>query len=563
MSNLHGGAAGESASSSTLGGESGTAAVQRARSQPDVPATSLAALPKHCPECGGRYPADFRVCPRDAVPLEDAPECDDPMLGASLADTYEIVRVIGEGGMGRVYEARHARLPSKRYAIKLLHQELARQPEVVTRFQREAEAVSALVHPNVVSVHDVNHTADGRPYIIAELLEGEELGSFLDRIGKMSPPAAVHVVRHVCRALAAAHARGIVHRDMKPENVFLSGNTSVPSVKVLDFGISKMAESNQNLTKTGVVMGTPAYMAPEQARGDRVDERADIYAVGAILYRAVTGHKPFEGLDPMATLTAVLVDDPPRPCALEPALPPALELVIQRAMAKHPHERYSSMVELESELAPFDPGTLGADADLLRPSVFPSPQTVITGTNPPTLASDSTARTMLARGAEASTGQALASATRTAKLARPALVVHTGLGIAWLLAGLVDTMGAAIRMAANGAAALSTAEVTLTLVGALAALLTPAVLWIRHLRRQVWRSSPRAIETAQRLRRTVLLAAAAYGASALLVHLLESVIRRDAAGIASPGWSVAMFAISASVAAASWFGPDLMRKRQS
>src|SRR5690606_29680281 len=126
------------------------------------------------PICGSRYPADFRVCPRDASPLEDAPVDEDPLIGSTLGESYAIVRVIGEGGMGRVYEAHHTRLHKKRYAVKMLHQELARQPEVVTRFQREAEAASALSHPNIVGVYDVNVTRDGRPFIVGELLEGVE-----------------------------------------------------------------------------------------------------------------------------------------------------------------------------------------------------------------------------------------------------------------------------------------------------------------------------------------------------------------------------------------------------
>src|SRR5688572_2310285 len=199
---------------------------------PPVPAppASHASMPSYadgtlssrrCPTCGGRFPADFRVCPRDAVPLEDAPEGDDPLVGQVLAGSYEVTRVLGEGGMGRVYEARHRRLTGKRFAVKFLHQDLARQPEVVTRFQREAEAASGISHPNVVGVHDVNVTADGQPYIVAELLQGEELGEYLERAEKLSVSDAVRVVRQICRALAAAHETGVVHRDVKPENVFL------------------------------------------------------------------------------------------------------------------------------------------------------------------------------------------------------------------------------------------------------------------------------------------------------------------------------------------------------
>src|ERR1700710_1605426 len=149
--------------------------------QARAPQSSLAAVnPRVCPTCGARYPADFRVCPRDATPLTDAPDDEDPIVGQLLDGSYEVLRVIGEGGMGRVYEARHTRLHTKRFAVKLLHHELARQSEVVTRFQREAEAARVLMHPNGVGVFDANTSADGRPYIVAELLEGEELGKYLE-----------------------------------------------------------------------------------------------------------------------------------------------------------------------------------------------------------------------------------------------------------------------------------------------------------------------------------------------------------------------------------------------
>ena len=536
--------------------ESGT--VARPRPAPDRFSDPPRLLSKLCPECRGHYPADFRVCPRDATPLEDAPEAADPLLGKKLANTYEIVSVLGEGGMGRVYEARHVRLSGKRYAIKMLHQELARQPDVVARFQREAEAASALVHPNVVGVFDVNNASDGRPYIVAELLEGEELGVYLDRVGKLPGSAAAYIARSICHALMAAHGRGIIHRDMKPENVFLVGSAETPTVKVLDFGISKIGETSQSLTKTGVVLGTPAYMAPEQARGDKVDERADVYSVGAILYRAVTGHKPFEGLDPMATLSAVLVEEPPRPSSLEPSLAPALELVIQRAMAKKPSERYASMTALEAELLPFDTGSLGSVAPTTSGVQLTPPRTVIT--SPGQNNSDASARTVLARTPSPSIVDGGGEITRAVQLARPAIVIQTLLGVIALLAGVVDTVAAAIRMASQGRTVLTPAEVTLTLVGALAALLTPCMLWVRHLRKTVWVSSPRAVAVSERTRQSLLLAAAAYGVTALFVHVLEVLIRRDAAGMAWPGWNIVLFLVSASVGAASWFGPGLLRR---
>src|SRR5437868_4670766 len=291
-------------------------------SQPSRSGSRSAALPRACPNCKHRYPGDFKVCPRDASPLVDAPDEADPLLGSTLGDAYQIVRIVGEGGMGRVYEARHTRLTNKRFAVKMLHAEYSRNQDVVARFQREAEAASGIGHPNVVDVYDVHHTEDGRPYLVGEFLEGEEFGEFLQRAGKIAAPLAVRIVRQVCRALGAAHARGVVHRDMKPENVFLVGNMQNPGVKVIDFGISKVGDAGGTaLTRTGMIMGTPSYMAPEQARGDKVDQRADIYAVGGILYRSLTGKKPFDSDDPSATLTLVLTEDPERPRAVEPSIP--------------------------------------------------------------------------------------------------------------------------------------------------------------------------------------------------------------------------------------------------
>jgi serine/threonine-protein kinase len=301
-------------------------------------------------------------------------------------------------------------------------------------------------------------------------------------------------------------------------------------------------------------------MAPEQARGDKVDERADVYAVGAVLYRAVTGHKPFDGPDPMATLTAVLVEEPLRPCARQPDLPPALELVIQRAMAKKPRERYASMAELERELAPFDAGSLGADAVALQAVGGPRARTVITGAGG--AAADTTARTVLAGDPALALPDGFSGATQGVRLARPAIIAQSVVGFVCLLAGIVDTLAAGIRISSQGRATLTAAEVSLTVVGALLAVLTPSVLWVRYLRRDVWRSSPRAMSVADRLRRTLLLGAAAYGATALFVHVLEVVVRRDAAGIAWPGWNIVLFLIAASVSAASWFGPGLLQRRR-
>jgi serine/threonine-protein kinase len=304
---------------------------------------------------------------------------------------------------------------------------------------------------------------------------------------------------------------------------------------VLDFGISKVGDNKDGLTKTGTVMGTPDYMAPEQARGDRVDARADIYAAGAILYRAVTGKKPFEGLDdPMATLTAVLTQEPPRPTELNPGgVPLALELVIQKAMAKNPAERFQTMAELDAALVPFDDQQQHIDV---------APRSGVIDRS-----AVATAKTVLRQSAATVQSANMDEAMRSVKLARPGLIFFTGLGGLWLVA----TVASAIRMVRNGAD-LTQSEAIISLVGALGALGTPAFLWIRHLNREVWPSTPRAIEAQQRLRRTVLYSAATAGIGALIVQLFEVVLKRHGEGVARPGWALTIIGAALFVGVVTW-----------
>ncbi|HEU5072766.1 MAG TPA: serine/threonine-protein kinase [Polyangiaceae bacterium] len=487
---------------------------------------------KQCPSCLGRFPVSFKVCPHDASELGDAPELEDEVVGQILGGTYEIVRVIGEGGMGRVYEAKHTRLPNKRFALKLLHPELARQAEVMARFQREAEAASVLTHPNVVSVLDVDRAADGTPYIVAELLEGEQLGEHLDRMGRLAPGRAVAIVRQICRALQVAHERGIVHRDMKPENVFLAGEER--QVKVLDFGISKVGDENSSLTRTGMVMGTPDYMPPEQAKGQRVDRRADIYAVGAILYRALTGRKPFDESDQMATLTAVLVQEPTRPRTLNAAIPPGLEVVVQRAMAKEPGERYQTMLELDQDLAAFDDGSLERNVTALGHGSASDGERVswIAGV------------VRLAQSAGVAQG---------AKFSRPMVVVLSVTATLWVFAGLCDMAQATILLLGSEPK-LTTVETWAILIGVAGVLITPLVLWYRHIAFKVWASTPRSMDLAERLWGAVTLSAAVYGFGAIGVRLYHGVYLREPEGTAWAGYAIVLYLVAALVGLSTWFG---------
>jgi serine/threonine protein kinase len=245
---------------------------------------------RQCPTCGELFPGDYRVCPRDAIDLVEPDAGADPLLGAVLNDTYQIVRMVGEGGMGRVYEARHTRLTSRTHAVKVLHEFHARHREITERFCREAETTSAVRHENVIEVFDIDAIETGLPYIVYEFLEGEDLGDMLERVGSLDETTCAQIMQQVCRALQAAHDVGVVHRDLKPENLYIVGGRVPGQVKLLDFGIARVEDPATAMhTRTGVIMGTPAFMAPEQAQGSKVDHRADIYSVGAILYRLSTG----------------------------------------------------------------------------------------------------------------------------------------------------------------------------------------------------------------------------------------------------------------------------------
>jgi serine/threonine-protein kinase len=427
--------------------------------------------------------------------------------------------------MGRVYEARHTRIASKRFAVKMLHPEFARQPQVLSRFQREAEAAAAIQSPYVVTVFDVDRTAEGRPFLVGEYLEGKEFADFLADVRKMRVGPAVRIVRQICKALAAAHAKGVVHRDMKPENVLLTGDLDQPTAKVIDFGISKIDDApGTALTQTGMIMGTPSYMAPEQARGERVDHRADIYAVGAILYCALTGSRPFDRSDPTATLTAVLTEEPPRPRSLEPTIPAPLELIIQRAMAKEPHLRYTSMEDLDAELAPYDVN----EAEIVEASTPGIPL--------PRLSSPS-----MVRGAPTMQLQK----AQQVSMARPLILLLSFLGVFWLVGSLITLITAIIRLSRGGAPGdnLSGLEAVLLSAGIGFALITPTLLAARHVRRNVWNNSMKAVDLAEQLRGPVMVGLCAYGFASLLVRVVEAVILRRAAGVAWPAWDVLLFLI--------------------
>lgn len=273
-------------------------------------------------------------------------------VGSVLAGTYVVVRFIGSGGMGMVYEVSHTRLPL-RLALKLLAQPLHASPEAVTRLRREAEVTSRLAHPNIVHVVDFNTTEEGIPFIVMELLEGEPLSSRLRREGVIhSVDELASIVRQATAGMGAAHQSGVVHRDLKPTNIFLCKADGLPLVKVMDFGISKILDATIDLTQDMTVLGSPNYMSPQQAQGKSsdVDWRADVFAMGAIIYRMLAGAAPFKGPSVPATLYRVVHEDP-TPTESWDRVPGPLQDVVLQALNKKPLDRQSSMEQLWSEFA--------------------------------------------------------------------------------------------------------------------------------------------------------------------------------------------------------------------
>jgi serine/threonine protein kinase len=287
---------------------------------------------------------------------ESPPLNTDPLIAQLVADRYRVIRKLGEGGMGSVYLAEHVVI-EKRMALKVLAPELARRSDLVARFLQEARSASRIGHENVIDISDFGQSSDGLVYIAMEFLDGKDLGEIVRTQGALEWPKARDIVLQICRALRAAHDKGIVHRDMKPENIFLIQREGQPHfVKILDFGIAKVMGLDPNgprLTRTGMIFGTPEYMAPEQAEGKDTDHRADIYAVGCIVYHLITGQTPFVAESFMTMLTKHLMEDPVAPSVRRPdlAITPEMDMLVLKALEKDRDRRWQSMAELLDAVA--------------------------------------------------------------------------------------------------------------------------------------------------------------------------------------------------------------------
>jgi serine/threonine-protein kinase len=272
--------------------------------------------------------------------------------GTMLAGRYRIVRTLGSGGMGVVLEAEQLDL-ERRVAIKVLDPTLAKDPVLVARLRREARAAAAFSHPNVAQVYALHEEDDGTVLVVMELVRGEPLRTVLREAGgHLAPERVVVIGRALLAGLSAAHAAGVVHRDVKPENVMVvKGDRGRETIKLVDFGIarSRLPSERAPLTERGTVVGTPAYMAPEQVRGEEADARADVWAAAVVLYELATGRRPFRGADTMETMRAVLSEEPPL-LSDEVGAPEALSAVVARALRKSPDARFANASEMLAAL---------------------------------------------------------------------------------------------------------------------------------------------------------------------------------------------------------------------
>ncbi|MCA9559889.1 MAG: protein kinase, partial [Myxococcales bacterium] len=312
-----------------------------------------------CPRCDHVLPDGDRFCGRCGLSRSDDGIPVDPLLGITVAERYRIERRIGVGGMGTVYLGVHTRIGQK-VAIKVLHERYAGDAQLTLRFENEALTYGQVTHPNLVNLHDYGRTHDGTFFMVLEYCPGISLAQLLRQEKRLEPPQATDIILQVAQGLGAAHAAGIVHRDLKPENVILTETRPGRyHARLLDFGIAKrLDDDGPRLTQAGMVFGTPEYMAPEQARGETVDARSDVYALGCVFYELLTGKPPFTGSNKMNVMHRQASEVPPPPSfKLDTEVPGAIETAVMRCLEKRPDDRFPDAATLIEALD----GALGAD----------------------------------------------------------------------------------------------------------------------------------------------------------------------------------------------------------
>jgi eukaryotic-like serine/threonine-protein kinase len=308
---------------------------------------------KICPVCSRQYPDDIRFCQDDGTTLRAAAPATS-LVGQVVADRYHVIKKLGEGGMGQVYLAEHVKM-GRRSAIKVMSPSMVHDPDAVARFNREAANASRITHPNVCAVYDFGETPDGLIYLAMEFVEGEPLTAIIEREGALPIARATAIFKQTADALQAAHDLGIVHRDLKPDNIMVARTRDgADLVKVVDFGIAKAVggdETGQKVTKTGLVVGTPEFMSPEQLSGDKVDGRTDLYSLALVYFRMLTGELPFKADSVQETMVKRLTDEPAKLAATRPDLsfPDGLQQVIDAALARTPADRYQTVAKFADD----------------------------------------------------------------------------------------------------------------------------------------------------------------------------------------------------------------------
>jgi serine/threonine protein kinase len=309
---------------------------------------------KYCPVCERSYDAEMRVCGIDGTPLKqrDGQETPgDPVARKVIRGRYQVLRKLGEGGMGTVYLAEQLSI-GRRVALKVLRGNYARDDEFIARFRREARLAASLSHRNIVTVYDFDQDDDGSLFIVMEYVSGMQLTQLIRNDGPLGVVRATRLGRQIAEGLAAAHRAGVIHRDIKPDNIMVIDDCGSESVRLMDFGVARLREGGTGiqLTRAGTLLGTPAYMAPEQVEGEEVSDKTDIYALGIVLYEMLSGSVPFKASTPSAVLLKQMQEKPVPLRKLRGEVPAAIERVVMRALEKKPQTRQQSMIELAHEL---------------------------------------------------------------------------------------------------------------------------------------------------------------------------------------------------------------------
>ena len=307
---------------------------------------------KICPTCGSEYPLSERFCPRDGTALRSTGGGND-LVGSIVAERYHVMKKLGEGGMGQVYLAEHVKM-GRKSALKVMNPGMNQDADAIARFNREAANASRLNHPNIAAIYDFGETPEGLIYLAMEFVEGQSLTSLVEKTGHLSAPRAANIIHQAADALGVAHDAGIVHRDLKPDNIMIArARDGTDLVKVVDFGIAKASSSDaQKVTKTGLVVGTPEYMSPEQLSGDKLDGRSDIYSLGLVAFNCLTGTLPFQSESAQETMIMRLTDQPKTLAEMKPDVPwpEELQRVMDKALARDASLRYQSAPEFGREI---------------------------------------------------------------------------------------------------------------------------------------------------------------------------------------------------------------------